>query len=183
MTPTAPPAPCRAAAPGAARRRTVALLAAATLLPGLLAACSTDASGAPAATTEADRVAASDAAALGACVRDAGWDVDDADLGRQGIAPLPDGVDGGSADADRYLEAVETCQESVGSGTPHFTDEQTREFDQQLREMAQCLRDAGFDAVEDPVDGVWQSPEQYLGDPAYDAASETCSSGLEVVGR
>lgn len=172
----------RPSCPGtsSARRRACALVAAAALLPGLLAACASQDASAANSTT---RAASSDAAAVGQCLRDVGWDVDDADVGQPGISRLPDGVDEGSPDADDYLEAVSTCRESAGVETPGLSDKEKDSFTEQLKAMAQCLRDEGFDDVEDPVDGVWYGPEQYEGDPAFDAASEKCQADMKVVTR
>lgn len=181
MITSAPPSPTTSrSSRRRSRRGLVALLAAGVLLPGLLAACSSDA---PEAGTSSGTASSSEAAAVGQCVRDAGYDVEDSDFIEKGLLMLPGDVEPGSDAADDYFDVVSGCQDSVGSGSLKLSDEEKDSFTQEMIEMAQCLRDEGFENVEDPVDGVWYGPEEYDGDPEYEAAIDKCQAGMQVAGR
>jgi len=174
IAPPASPAPSRSG-----RRALPALLAAAVLLPGLLSACTADdaaadGTGAAAGTTEA--------AAVGQCVRDQGYDVADDDFSTPGLVNLPADIAPESDAEDEYFDVVTTCQDTVGGGSLELSDEEKDSFVQEMVVMAQCLRDEGFENVEDPVDGVWFGPEEYEDDPAYEAAIDTCQAGMQRTG-
>lgn len=160
------------------RRRLAVLLAASLLTPGLLAGCSS-AGGGPAG---GDAASSSDAAAVGQCVRDAGYDVVDDDFTNPGLTTLPDGVAPESSEADTFLDVVSGCHDSAGSGSLQVSGDEKDAFVQEMLTMAQCLRDEGFDDVPDPVDGVWSSPEHLEGQPAYEKAIEKCQAGMDIKG-
>jgi hypothetical protein len=125
----------------------------ALLLPGLLAGCSstpTDEGG----TGSATRAAGSSASAqLGQCLRDAGFEVDDPDYEPGGAVMVPPGPDG-EAYADQFETCREQLPESETGGSRTTTD--TAGLQEARLEVAQCMRDAGFDDFPDPVDGVFR---------------------------
>ncbi|ROS57910.1 hypothetical protein EDF38_2640 [Frigoribacterium sp. PhB160] len=170
----------RSAAPRRRRplRAVPALLAASVLLPGLLTACSS-----PAADEAASGATASDAATVGQCVRDAGYDVVDDDFGNSALVRLPDAIEPETDEADAFFSVVSDCHDAAGSASPRLSEGEKDAFAQKLVEMAQCLRDEGFENVPDPVEGVWEGPAEYEGDPAYAVASEKCMAGMKVAGR
>jgi len=152
-TPTTPTTPDRP--PGGRRRRSararVALVGLALLAAPLgLAACS---SAAPASDASSSAVAAGSwSSEMGSCLRDAGYDVADADL-VEGVVAAPEGVD-----ADSYADDVETCRSELPAGMGGGEHEGPSADDvAALREsgleVAQCVRDAGFPDFADPVDG------------------------------
>jgi hypothetical protein len=89
---------------------------------------------------------------MGSCLRDAGYDVEDADL-VQGVVAAPAGVD-----ADSYVDDFETCRSELPAGMGGGDQEGPSADDiAALQEsglkVAQCVRDAGFPDFADPVDG------------------------------
>jgi hypothetical protein len=134
-------------------RRPLLLATAALVLAPVLAACSQ--SGAP---TESSTSASSGStssstinAQLGSCLRDAGFDVDDADLHEGRVVAPPHGVD-----PDAYVSALESCREDLPLGqggveAPSAAD--LAALQAANLEVARCMREKGFEDFPDPVDG------------------------------
>lgn len=128
----------------------------------LLAACASapDASDAADAPTPGTGYSA----ALGSCLRDAGHDVDDADL-VPGVVAVPDGVDPESYMADFDRCRGELPPELGGGAPPEVSADDVAARQEAGLAIARCVREAGFPDFADPVDGefgmmsVEQTPE------------------------
>jgi hypothetical protein len=128
-----------------------ALAATAVLLPALLAGCSTtDAPGSTSSPSVADTASAS--SQLGECLRDAGYNVPDPDLGQGVVIAPPKG-----ADPERYAEDFSACRaklpESQGGGSQEPSAEELAEQQKADMKVAECVREKGFEDFPDPVDG------------------------------
>lgn len=158
------------------RPATPAALAVAALTAALVSGCSQATTGA----TGSGSTSTSDAAVVGQCVRDRGYDVDDSSFTSPGTFPQPSGLTADQLDA--YGQAVSDCVAGTSLETPDGTGGFGPENDRQLLDLTACLRDAGFPDVADPVDGVWSPDASHEGDPAYEAATETCAAeaGLQA---
>ena len=157
-TPTGPHAPCAARTSRSRRHRasSSALLAAsALLLAPLLAACSPGGgSDAPSSSASAGGTSSVDAQ-LGSCLREAGYDVDDADLHGGGVVAPPPGWD-----VDEYATALEGCRAELpaeqGAAEAPSADD-VAAFQAAALEVAECVREKGFEDFPDPVDGEFPS--------------------------
>ena len=129
-------------------------LAAVPLLVVALAAC-TSGGGDATPDVESDSQIASDAqkwdVANASCLREEGIDVPD---------PTADGMQAGipmTGDMDAMAASMDTCQKEVTDelGPRPVTAQEKKsmkEFEEQARESAKCLRDKGYD-VKDPSEG------------------------------
>jgi hypothetical protein len=150
------------------RRVTAALLTTGVLVPALLTGCSSS----PPSTSGTTAAASSDAARVGQCVRDRGYDVDDSDFSSPGRYPAPEGL---SPDRlEEYDRAVGECAAGTSLAAPSADGATAPEFERQLLALTACLRDAGYPDVADPVDGVWFPDPDRQDDAAYQAASDAC---------
>lgn len=139
----------------ATTRRTglrTAVAALVLLTPALLAGCASgaDTASGGASTPAADARSAS--AQLGACLRDAGYDVEDPDLSQGVVVAGPKG-----SDPDAYAQAYSTCAATLPGeygeiGQAPDADEVAAYQEAGLK-VAQCVRDKGFSDFADPVDG------------------------------
>lgn len=154
------------------RRRATALVSTALLVPALLSACSSAPDGPTPVGTDA-APASSEAARVGQCVRDAGYDVEDDDFSTPGSYRQPAGLSADELDA--YAETVADCASGTSLAPPSRPGG-GQGADRQLLDLAACLRDAGYPDAEDPVDGVWRPDPDHQGDPAYDEATATCAA-------
>lgn len=162
------------------RRRVAALVGATLLIPALLSACSSAPDG-PTPVGSSAAPASSDAARVGQCVRDAGYDVEDDDFSTPGSFRQPAGLSADQLDA--YTETIADCASGTSLAPPSRSGGGGGQgFDQQLLDLTACLRDAGFSDVEDPVDGVWRPDPSHQGDPAYEAATTTCQAEVGLKG-
>jgi len=85
-----------------------------------------------------------------ACMRDEGVDMDDPTVNADGSVNLfGAGQGGGARGREGLQEAFETCGEVLDGATFLRNRESNPEFEDNLLEFAQCLRDQGID-VDDP---------------------------------
>jgi hypothetical protein len=160
------------------------------MIMGLLSACG----GEPAADqsgseTEAGETSFGDAAlAFAQCMRENGIDMPDPQIdGDQVINRLDDEVD---PESDAFQRAQETCsplmegavQDRMGDLSP----EERERMQQQLLDLAACVREKGFDMPDPTVDGggirIQRGPAGPDPDePGFDEAIEQCreESGLD----
>jgi hypothetical protein len=138
----------------ASRRRTSSaarLLIAAALLAPALAACAPD-QGASSGTSSPAAASGSTTALLGSCLREAGYDVDDAQLEMEGVVAPPKGTD-----LDAFSEALSACRDQLPADQRSGDDEPSAADLAELQEanlaVAECVREKGFEEFPDPVDG------------------------------
>jgi hypothetical protein len=108
----------------------------------------------------------------GACMRDAGFEVQDADDDQiaSGSVLAPEG-----ADQDAFRAAAQGCSEEVGArGTDSAQrQEQARQYD----EVASCIRDNGFEDYPEQKPGQLSgNPEEYprAAEPEFDRTFTEC---------
>jgi len=142
--------PRRRASRHRASSATRLLITAALLVPAL-AACAPDATPTPGSSTPTS-ASGSTAALLGGCLRDAGYDVDDALLATEGVVAPPAGVD-----VEAYSDALSACREQLpaeqGGGVDQPSAADLAEQQEANLAVAECVREKGFDDFPDPVDG------------------------------
>lgn len=148
-----------------------AVIAAVLLLPALLAGCS----GGGTTSDPSPTPSAHAAGAVGDCMRDKGYDIDDSELagkpaagGGAGFA-VPDGVDPDQWTADLVTcsgAAVEAGRAQAAKPLPGASDA-----------FAKCLRDGGFDDY--PDDESARATYHPADQDAFDRVSEECDD--EVV--
>jgi len=159
MLPTTPRHPRTSRRPVGA-----ALVATVALLPALLAGCST-AEGSGPSSSPAAGGSASASAQLGQCLRDAGYDVDDPDLGKGMVVAVPEG-----ADPERYGEDFDTCRaqlpEAEGGGSQKASDAEVAQWQAAQLKVAECVREKGFEDFPDPVDGDFPDQQWSTSDPS-----------------
>lgn len=135
--------------------QTMMAASAAFLLATVVAGCS---SAAPEgdASTDDKGTGSSDVAQVGACLRDAGFDVNDDELVAGVLAP-PEG-----ADVAEYEEALRNCAEGTSLAPEDAPDgDEMAAVQAQLLEYVACLRDLGYTDIPDPVDGELDLPPEY----------------------
>jgi hypothetical protein len=148
-------------------RSLVAVAAAAVLLPGLLAACS---SGTPKAE-ETSASKSGSGASLASCMRDKGYDMPDpSSSGRGTTLSAPEGVD-----QEQWSNDLQSCMgESSGAGDGGFQAAKPMPgSDEKLKEMAQCIRDGGFSDYPDGQDA--QAKYQADDQSAFEEVAGKCS--------
>lgn len=133
--------------------------------PFALTACS-DASSAPTSTGAAGGLGAQ----WGDCMRDAGFSVEDptdAEL-RSGTYPAP-----ADADADAFGERAAACSEQAG--VERADASQKQEWERQYAQVADCIRENGFDDLPEQAAGVLDF-QGYPGasEPEFDEVSAEC---------
>ncbi len=155
-----------------------------------------DRGGAGTGGSESDTSMEDAALAFAQCMRDQGVeDFPDPEFGSGGTirVPLPEGGEGGApagpGEIDR--EAFDACQDELGGGGIAPAPEDRAELQDQLVDMAQCLRDQGLD-VDDPQfgeDGLPVGPggdtplgDLDLDDPDVQAAMEACGENISLPG-
>lgn len=153
-------------------RGAAALIGAMLLLPLALAGCSTNAgddAGSESTTTSAR------AASWGACMRDAGFQIEDPT-----DEQLSSGVERIPADADRsaFERASSTCRgdsaETDSAAAPSQAEKD--QYIQDALDFAQCMRDNGVDDFPDPATPGLIDLQSGKDSPAFQEASETCKS-------
>lgn len=84
----------------------------------------------------------------GACMRDAGFDVEDPadDMVASGTVTIPQGVDQG-----RYEEEAASCSDRVGVQRADTSEEQ--KWARQYSQVADCIREHGYDDFPEQTDG------------------------------
>lgn len=159
----------------------VIAIAGLALLPGLLTACSSP-GGADAADTPAP---GADAAKIGACLRDKGYDVDDSQFSGDEVELAPPA----GADPAAYITDLKACSPEDGpaADTP---ERQAAQAENAKRDVAfsACIRGEGFD---DYPDGQQERLHYEPSDPAaFAEVEQTCakqaygaSRGLQETGR
>jgi hypothetical protein len=114
------------------------------------------------------------------CLRDEGIDVGDpSESGGTAV-----GVDG-DFDPEAFQAAARTCKEEVsaelGERPVTAAEEKTQdEFEEQLRETNQCLRDKGYDAPDAKEVGgavISEAPDQDVPDDVLEACGAFAGSG------
>lgn len=145
----------------------IAVAAAVVLLPGLLSACS----GAPSSdATDAASGKKDSGSSLSSCLRDKGYDVPDAGSG-MGTLSAPDGVDQEQWDTD-----FEKCMgEGKGAGL-QVAPAQPIGSPEQLKQVAKCIRDKGFEDYPDGQDE--QASYKADDEQAFTDASTTCFNDI-----
>jgi hypothetical protein len=127
------------------------LVIAAALLAPALAACAPDPE-ASSGSSSPTAVSGSTTALLGSCLRDAGFDVDDAQLAMEGVVAAPTGTD-----VEAFTDALSACRDELPAEQRGGDDEPTAADLAELQEanlaVAECVREKGFDDFPDPVDG------------------------------
>lgn len=126
----------------AVTRTTVSLVSGVLLLPGLLAACSAS----PDRGTAADGPSNSGAAALAACMRDRGYDMEDPGSGQISLSP-PDGVD-----ADQWRDDLVGCTEAGQEAGDVIPAQPKPGLADTARSVAECMRGAGYEDFPDDVE-------------------------------
>lgn len=138
-------------------RGALATIVAAVVLPLALAGCSTSAASSDTASDATSSSAAGIGARWGACMRDAGLDVEDPSdaLVRSGTVVAPSGTD-----PERFSTAAQTCSERLGVERQDRSerDEWARQYDQ----VASCIRENGYEDFPEQQSGtIDTSPEHY----------------------
>ena len=137
--------------------------------PLTLAGC---ASSDPGPSSSSTTSASSWSAAMGSCLRDEGYDVDDSDVVEGVVAPPP------GVDQDAYLADWETCRTGLPREIRGDDDEPSPDDVAAAQEaglkVAQCVRDAGFPDFPDPVDGSF--PPLSPGDDPQSQAIFACDA-------
>lgn len=159
--------------PRASRHRAssvIRLAIATALLVPTLAACAPD----PAPVETGVPTTSSASAVLGACMRDAGFDVTDEHFANTGVVAPPQGVD-----VDAYVAAFSDCREGLpadqGGGSQGPTADDLAALQEANLDVARCVREKGFDDFPDPVDGEFPmgatstSTDPDANDPQMDA--------------
>jgi hypothetical protein len=164
-------------------RRGTALLAGALLLPGVLAACTTD--GADDTATSGPPAAGANAAKIGSCLRDKGYDVDDSQFSGSTVEVAPPA----GVDPQAYIKDLTACSPD-GGAAPDSSERQALQAENAKKdtEFAACIRDKGFD---DYPDGQQERQDYAPSDPdAFSEVEETCvadvygtSSEFQETGR
>ncbi|TDD72755.1 hypothetical protein E1262_01995 [Jiangella aurantiaca] len=100
------------------------------------------------------------------CLRDHGLDVEDPAPG-EGIQLQNEG------DPSNSDEALAACEDVAPPAPPEGSEDEDRE---DMLAFAQCMRDNGVEAFEDPKpgEGIGIGPE-IVGDPDFEAAEQTCN--------
>ncbi|QWS32793.1 hypothetical protein [Curtobacterium aetherium] len=141
-----------AAARGTAARGTIASVAGALVLVVALAGCSE----APDSSSPAAAAGTGIGAKWGACMRAAGFDVEDPSdaLVESGAAQFPSGVD-----EEKATEAGSKCAEEIGVERTDSAeqDKWTRQYEQ----VASCIREEYEDYPEQSPGMLMLSPDQY----------------------
>ena len=127
------------------------------------------------------------------CMREHGIDMPDPDENGSVISRVGEG--GFDPQSEEFRAANEACEEYAPS-MDGVSEEDAAQLQDQMREMAECMRDAGFDIPdpvivapgEDPPPAPSQEPDFDPDDPAFREAERRCSArvGLEApdgVGR
>lgn len=86
---------------------------------------------------------------LAACMREAGFDVEDPEPGN---AITLEGTDAESV-------AYDACAAELGAPPVDPNQPSRAEISEELRERAECLRGKGFDVPDPAADGSWDLPE------------------------
>lgn len=107
----------------------------------------------------------------GACMRTAGFDVEDPsdDLVRSGTVLAPQGVD-----QERYAAAADRCSSDLGV---ERTDSASKdEWARQYERTASCIREAYPDYPEQPSGSLGLSPEDYprATEPGFQQKADAC---------
>lgn len=136
-------------------RGTLGSLALLAALPLLLVACSGQSD-----TDTAPRADAGTGAKWGACMRDAGFDVQDPDDAsvRAGLSQAPSG-----ADQDAFAKAAASCAQRAGVEPADSAD--TQKWEREYAQVASCVRDDYSDFPE-------QEPGGFTVDDSYPHAEE-----------
>jgi hypothetical protein len=153
-------------------RSLVTVAAAVVLLPGLLAACS---SGSP-TTEETSGAKSGSGSSLASCMRDKGYDMEDPSSGsRVQTLSAPDGVD-----KEQWQQDLNTClSDEGGAGEGGFKAAAPAGSDEQMRKMAQCIRDGGFSDFPDGEDAIGAyKPDD---ESAFDDVTSKC--GEKIFGK
>ena len=127
-----------------------------------------------------------------ACMRDSGIDMDDPQFGvsggRFGFGPGGEDVPAFDLQSSEFQNAMETCGSFLESMRPDLDPEEEAERAEERLEMAQCMRDRGWD-FPDPDPGSGFGPRMLeggldFGDPALREDITACQSdlGIEVGG-
>lgn len=158
------------------KKKTITTLAAAlVLLPGLLTACASgsDPEGESSATN-GQAGAAAQGAGLTSCLREQGYDLPDQSSG-SGTMTLaaPDGVD-----QEQWMTDLKACLDADGGAGAAFKPAEPVGDPEQLRQVAQCIRDEGF--ADYPDDEQGQMAYQASDEQALQEASMRCFD--EVIG-
>ena len=109
------------------------------------------------------------------CIRDQGIEIQDATVDSDGNLQPPRPVEGAELNFQELRPAFEKCRESLDGMTFGRERVDVNELIDDLLELTECLRDAGFDA-DDPNQGnlrEWRSQFEWE-DPALQKAFEEC---------
>ena len=109
------------------------------------------------------------------CIRDQGIEIQDATVDSDGNLQPPRPVEGASTNFQELRPAFEKCRESLDGMTFGRERVDVNEQIDDLLEVTECLRDAGFD-VDDPNQenlGEWRGQFDFE-DPALQKAFEEC---------
>lgn len=148
-------------------RSLVAVAAAVVLLPGLLAACSSETPKAE----ETSGAKSSSGTSLSSCMREKGYEMaDPSSSSRVQTLAAPDGVD-----TEQWSNDLQTCMgDAGGAGDGGFKAAQPMPgLEKKLKEMAQCIRDGGFSDFPDGQDA--QAKYQADDQSAFDEVAGKCS--------
>ena len=130
------------------------------------------------------------------CLRDNGIDVDDPEAGGAGMRAVlggGPGSDGPTIDrrSEEFLAANEACVHIVEASRPEIDPEAEQERLEQQLQLAQCIRDQGFDEYPDPAIGSDGRLERVRGNemtdlgidrrsPEFQEAIGTCRDQLDI---
>ena len=109
------------------------------------------------------------------CIRDQGIEIQDATVDSDGNLQPPRPVEGASMNFQELRPAFEKCRESLDGMTFGRERVDVNEQIDDLLEVTECLRDAGFD-LDDPNQenlGEWRGQFDFE-DPALQKAFEEC---------
>ncbi|TQJ26843.1 hypothetical protein FB462_0687 [Curtobacterium citreum] len=133
--------------------------------PLSLAACTSSP-----ASSDSTSSASGVGARWGACMRDAGLDVEDPDdeSVRTGTYPAPDGGDG-----QAFTRQAQECSEQVGVERADAAQQQ--QWERQYAKVADCIRDRGFDDLPEQQPGVLDFNDYPRADePGFADAASAC---------
>ncbi|WP_123654532.1 MULTISPECIES: hypothetical protein [unclassified Curtobacterium] len=147
------------------------IVAAALLLPGLLAACS---SGSPTSDETSPGAKSANAAE---CMRGKGYDMADPDTSKGVDMQVPEGVD-----KDQWVQDLGAClgaESGAESGAGQAGEaKEAPGTEKQMRKMAECIRDNGFeDYPDDPAAMAKFTPDD---ESTFDDVAHKC--GTEAFG-
>ena len=125
---------------------------------------------------------------LAQCLRDQGLDVTDPDFSGGGPGP-GGGFFGGNIDPNSpdVQAALDACSSALQNLAPDFDPEDQAAFQDQILELAQCLRDQGLDVPDPDFSGGFGEGGAFRGsldpnDPEFQAALEQCRDLLPSFG-